>query len=71
MWASLSCDAEALVIASAQVFHMGCDYLDDVNLFTNLCGVDVSFAALEYFAFSHRPESNKIRSAELISDAVV
>ncbi|MEI6828858.1 MAG: hypothetical protein WCK64_03260 [Synechococcaceae cyanobacterium ELA445] len=71
VWASFPCDSEAQAIASAQVFHMDYDYLDDIKLFINLSDVDASSGPLEYVAASHRPGSKKIWSAEPVSVSTV
>jgi hypothetical protein len=70
-WASFPCDAAVESIASAQVFHMDYDYLDDLKLFVNLSDVYPSSGPLEYVAGSHRPGSKKIWSSEPIDEKSV
>lgn len=67
VWASFACDNNSQAIASAQVFHMDYDYLDDIKLFVNLSDVDQASGPLEYVAGSHRPGHKKIWSSESIS----
>jgi hypothetical protein len=71
VWATLPCETNADEIASAQVFHMDYDYLDDIKLFINLSNVDAFSGALEYVAGSHRPGCKKIWSTEPIAEGRV
>ncbi|MFN9624022.1 MAG: phytanoyl-CoA dioxygenase family protein [Cyanobacteriota bacterium] len=68
VWASFACDNTFQAMASAQIFHMDYDYLDDIKLFVNLSDTDSTSGPLEYVAGSHRPGHKKIWSSESIPE---
>lgn len=71
IWGSFPCLNETQAIASAQVFHIDYDYLDDLKLFINLSSVKNESGALEYVAGTHRPSGKKIWTASPISERLV
>jgi hypothetical protein len=68
VWANLPCESETHAVASAQVFHMDYDYLDDIKLFINLTDVDASSGPLEFLVGSHLPSGKRCWSAEPIAE---
>ncbi len=71
VWASFPCANADEQIASAQVFHVDQDYLDDLKLFVNLSDTGDGHGALEYLAGTNLPSAKKIWSSAPISEASI
>jgi hypothetical protein len=71
VWASFACSNKDEQTASAQVFHVDQDYLDDLKLFINLSDTWNGDGALEYIAGSNRRRAKKIWSSGPMPESVV
>jgi hypothetical protein len=71
VWASFACRSEEEKTASAQVFHVDQDYLDDLKLFVNLSDTWDGDGALEYIMGTNRRRVKKIWSSGPIPQSVV
>ena len=71
VWASFSCSNENEKTASAQVFHVDYDYLDDIKIFIHLSDTWDGDGALEYVTGTHNRTAKNIWSSGPIPDAVV
>lgn len=71
VWASFACNSEEEQTASAQVFHVDQDYLDDLKLFINLSDTWDGDGALEYITGTNHRKAKKIWSSGPMPESVV
>jgi hypothetical protein len=71
VWASYSCRSDNDRLASAQIFHVDYDYLDDIKLFFNLTNTQREDGPLEYITGSHGGCMKKIWTSGPIQEVKV
>lgn len=71
VWASFACATEDDRIASAQVFHVDHDYLDDIKLFVHLSDTWANDGPLEYITGTNHRKAKRIWSSAPISESAI